>query len=196
MRTAVVAVIALTMLSPAASGAAPPVPKAVFSKLQAVPVASSELPPGFQLPTADEAPHPGYPTAWSPSRPVPWQPGGAELAFAVRGPDQVDLLGFTVYESPKQALAALPLGPRGHHFGFAPANAQLVGKIPGYPNSTLWKADLPGALIYEADVITSGFVTVRSLTVVTGQTGGDVPSNLALVKAGLKHLAAVLARKP
>ena len=187
--TALVALTTLVLLSSSSAVGSSARPEYLFSKLQAVPVHPSELPAGYHLPPASEAPHPGFPTAWSRSHPIPWRAGGAELAFALRGPDRAGLLGYTVYQTEKQALAALRIGPKAHHFGFAPPDARLLGRVPGYPASTLWQANAPGAIVLEADVV-SGFVTVRSLTVVTGKAG-DVPGSVALVAAGLKHLAAV-----
>jgi hypothetical protein len=181
--------VAVGLLAQSASGAAGLGPKALFGKLQTVPLRNSELPVGFRLPPADQGTHPGRPTAWSPSHPVQWRPGGAELAFALRGPDRLDLLGYTVYQTKRQALAALAVGPKGHRFGFAPPNSRLVGKVPGYRDSTLWRADVTGAVVLEADVV-SGYVAVRSLTVVTGDAG-DVQGNVALARAALKHLATV-----
>jgi hypothetical protein len=133
-------------------------------------------------------PFPGRPTAWKPGRPIAWTRSGAEIAFALEGPDRVDLLGFTVYQSLRQARAALAAGPRSHHFGFAPANARLVGNVRGFPHSTLWRARNKGMVIVEGEAL-NGSIEVRSLTVVTGRRGhGDLLANIALIRAGLRHL--------
>ena len=186
------ALAALALVSQSSVEPPKPAPRVVFAKLQTSPFRNSDLPRPFALPSAKEVPHPGFPTAWSPSHSIPWRAGGAELAFALKGPDRVDLLGYTVYATHKQALAALAKGPKGHHFGFAPANARLVGKVPGFRMSTIWRAEVAGNEIVEADVVGSGPVAVRSLTVFP-KTSKDpgVPRNVALIKAGLKHLAAV-----
>jgi hypothetical protein len=59
----------------------------------------------------------------------------------------------------------------------------------------VWSADCSSGarnVVVEADVVGSGPVAVRSLTVFP-KTSKDpgVPRNVALIKAGLKHLAAV-----
>ena len=171
-------------------------PSAIFRQLQNVPFRSSELPPHFRLLLRSSPPYPGRPTAWRPGHPVAWRAGGAELAFALEGPDRIDLVGYTVYQTPRQARAALSAGPKSHRFGFAPSTSRLVGRVRGFSISTLWRARDDGMLFVEAEVL-SGFVEVRSLTVVASRSGqGDIAANVAMIRVGLRHLHRVETKTP
>lgn len=187
MRRAVFcAFIAFAVILAGAAGAAAPSPHALYQRLLIRSFPDSQLPSGFFSAKVGLS---------KPSKNATKLHVVGEVEVDVDGPDVADALLYVIFPTRSAALADLK------HTQAPPGGKVAVeGKVPGYRIPSQWVVGSVTGNNAFGQKVTNGItglfvvqqnVLIGAVTVSSDNTdSGNTPGALALLKAGLRHLAA------